>query len=250
MGSHRFLSKFAKLILKTYLGCLIKVTIRCENIKQKEVVIPADVEYVSESAFVSCSEVHIINLFPEYVITNLAKTISLIFSKICKGWSNDYYTPLLPVYNFNLEIIREAIDRVISRIKNDDIKVQIRVIEAETVAQMAIAKSKGYDVASLYNLPITPDEETLKNFSDYGILIINGINRENYESLGQNFDYNLIKYYTFLGYNISRRWFIIMGSSIRLEPSDTISAFGPSCCCMKSPKEYLEYMKSIGRLVD
>ena len=218
------------------------------NCDKTQVVIPSVVHAVYRHAFDECPDVNIINLYPGYAESELSRRIASMLCMVAEGWDSESYTPCFPVYNINTVLLEKAIGIALKKIKAEfpSIEWKLKTIEADKIGQLRVAKEKGYDIASIYNLPT---EAAARD--DYGILYLKGINQENYDrSMGLNVDYNLIRSYSFLGYPLSYRWLVIIGSDVRLDASDTFSAFGRDCCWIKDPKVYIEYMDSVGKVID
>ena len=220
-----------------------RVLLKCDT-DQKTVTIPENVQFVSKSAFDTCPNTHIINLVPEYVISELTYRLYHVIKEILHGWDSEYDTPCFPIYHIDCDIIHESLNRAIEKAENKGYKWNLKTLDCATIIRMVDAKSKGYDIHSLFQIP------TEDNADGYGILFISGINKNNYNQLGTNFDYNLLKNHSFLGRQISPNWLVVLDSSVRLEPSDVLFAFGPDCCWMKNAEEYLKYMESINKIIE
>lgn len=229
--------------MATELKIIDGVLLDCQT-DAKTVTIPKEVKYVSKHAFDSCEQVNIINLYPDYVSQELSEYLEQALCRIVKGWKTKYYTPCMLIYSIEPELIEKAIDLAIEKSKKDhpDIKWGVRSINADKIEGMRRAKESGYDIATLQNIPVAGSEGC-------GVLFFKGINKQNYKSLGWNFDYNLITSHLFMGYQISLGWLVVIESDIILE-GDPIYAFTPSNCTMRGSREYLEYMEHIGRVVE
>lgn len=207
------------------------------------VSIPKEVAYVSKHAFDACGQIKIINFYPDYVAQELSRYVEDLLHRVAKGWTSKLYPPCILVYRIDPEAISRAIDLAVENTKKarPDIEWGTCTIAADKIEKMRSAKERGYDVAMLQNIPVAGSE-------GYGVLWVNGINAQNYQSLGRNFDHNLTRDHVFMGYPISLQWLVVIGTSIRLE-GDPHSAFGPANC-RSSLSEYLEYMECIGRVVE
>ena len=225
--------------LKIIDGVLLDCRTDAETVR-----IPKEVKVVSKHAFDACGQVHIINLYPDYVSQELSGYLERVLCKVAEGWDSELYTPCMLVYGIEPEVIEKAIDLAIETSKKEypNIEWGICSIEADKIEGMRGAKERGYDVAALQNIPVAGREGC-------GVLYVNGINQQNYKSLGWNFDYNLITGHLFMGYRISLGWLVVIGSDKRLE-GDPCFGFSLSNCTMRSSREYLEYMESIDRLAE
>ena len=232
--------------MATKLEIADNVLMNCRT-DERQVTIPADVQSVSKYAFDTCPDVHIINLHPDYVRKELTYYIKRMLSEVAEGWDSNLYVPVFPVYNIEVDIVSQSISEAINRIKENfpEISWHTQTIDAVNIPHMSSAIEKGFNAAAMYNIPLASYTE-----ENFGILYIKGINKGNYRSLGANFDYNLLHDYKFLGYNLSERWLTIIGTETSLDYCDTLSAFSRSACWMKSPKEFIDYMNKIGKMVN
>lgn len=221
------------------------ILVRCTT-DEKNVTIPGNVNYVYENAFETCPGVNVINLHPDYIEKELANYLTRLLVDVVKVWDRENYSPCFPIYFIDEELIDKALEKAENKVKQKypDRPVQLVTFTGEQLAKMCQARKNGYDIASLYNLPLACRED-----NGYGILYVKGITKEILNLLDPKFDNNLFREHSLLGYNLSDKWLVVLSAETRFDSSDSVSAFSKQNCWMRSPKEYLKYMDGLNRVI-
>lgn len=221
-----------------------EVLVRCET-DEKAVTIPPKVNYVFVNAFNTCPDIEIINLNRAYVVKELTYYLTRLMKDVVDGWDNDNYAPCFPVYDIDEPLIEKSIENTKANIagRHATLSLNVVTLTADKLALIQQSKEKGYDVPSLYNLPV--DEKD----NEYGILYIKGISKENIDLLGGNFAYNLFRSHSLMGYTLSENWLVVLSTDARLDSADSVSAFSKQSCWMNSPKAYLKYMAELDKVL-
>ena len=136
----------------------------------------------------------------------LRDSILELITDIKKDRANERsYTPTIEVIRVGHGIVSDTIKTTLEteNLKNPDSEWEVIEIDADKIA------------SRLTGLPL--EGNTMSKFGKNGILDIKGFNEKCYETLGANFDWNLIQDHYILGKKILKGWIVIIETDKKLE---------------------------------
>lgn len=216
------------------------VLIKCCK-REGTVIIPDNVVAVVSNAFEGCDKVRV-SYSPNYIVNKLSHTLANIIETLQETLAskNDLEDEnIVLVFDLDTDLIKRALeDAKYWQEHFSDEKWNIVEIEASEIV----------------NLCKQIDSNNYKISQDgYGILLIKNLTKEIYDTLPENFIYNLLRDHTFYKESLSPEWLVVVDvkKGVKLEASEIVGKVFQGEYYYDIPAErYIKEMKMDKRIVE